>query len=115
MNETINDFLMNLLQKNINLYLNNKVYRHGKVLLFKHKNYFIELILQTENKDKRVEIPIPFNIEHYSEENLTYFDYRLKTVAENNEELYNQILKNSKRSKSKYLDRILEIEVINEV
>jgi len=111
MNETIDELLKYLLQKYVSLFLNNKLYRSGKVILFKHKNYFIELILQNESKEKRVEIPIPFLIENHKEENLLFFDYRLKTLAKNNSDIYNKLLMMSKKCKSRYFNTILEIEV----
>ena len=111
MDNQVDELLKYFLQKHVKLFLNNKLYKSGKVILFKHKNYFIELIIQTENKDKKVEIPIPFLIENHKEDNLVFFDYRLKTVAKLGSNIYNKLLFLSKKCKSRYFDSILEIEV----
>ena len=71
-----------LLQKEITLELNNKVYKKGKLLLFYQKNFYITFVMDTAKKLKdKIEIPIPYNIEMYEDENLLYFDYRIKSLS----------------------------------
>lgn len=71
-----------LLQKEITLELNNKVYKKGKLLLFYQKNFYITFVMDTAKKLKdKIEIPIPYDIEMYEDENLLYFDYRIKSLS----------------------------------
>ncbi len=71
-----------LLQKEITIDLNNKTFKKGKLLLFYQKNFYITFVMDTQKKAKeKVEIPIPYEIEMYQDENLIYFDYRIKTLA----------------------------------
>jgi len=80
----IEETLMELLQKDLKLYINNKQYRKGKLLLFKQNNYHIELTVKKNDVDiKRFEVPIPFAIEKWEEDGLVYFDYRLSTLSKN--------------------------------
>jgi hypothetical protein len=114
---TINDTyiektLKSLLLKNLKFNINNKTIRHGKFILFKQNHFFIELMLETkQNKIKKFEIPIPFKIESYKNDNLLYCDYRLTTLADNNKDLKNMLYSLPYVKKNKFYDKILEIEI----
>lgn len=104
--------LKDLLQKHIRLYIKNKVYKEGKLVLFKHECYSFELILVlSNNKKKKIDIPVPFTIEEHAEDNLIYFDYRLNSFVRN-DIMLTKLKEVSKNSKSKFYDTVLEIEVI---
>lgn len=71
-----------LLQKNVNFEFNNKVYKKGKILLFAQKNFYITFLVSTDKKNRdKIEIPIPYEVEIHEEDELVYFDYRLKTLT----------------------------------
>ena len=71
-----------LLQKEITLEINNKIYKKGRLLLFYQKNFYITFVMDTAKKLKdKIEIPIPYDIEMYEDENLLYFDYRIKSLS----------------------------------
>ena len=119
---TINDtelenILKYLLQKNLKLSIKNKQYRKGKLILFKQKNYHIEITIKKNEDDiKRFEIPIPFNIEIWKEDGLIYFDYRLITLANNDKVIYNELKKlESDKAKHRFYDQILEIQIAEEL
>jgi len=101
-----------LLQKDIKFNLNGKSYKKGKLILFKQRNYHLELTLQKNNNTKKIEIPIPYNIEMWADDNLVYFDYRLTTLSKGDKELYNLITKMVQQSYSKFYDSILELEIL---
>ena len=113
--EKLDNTIAQLLQRDIRFRINNHIFREGKLILFKH-NYFVYdfIICQNMNKKtKKLEIPIPFN--NYKKDNIIYFDYNFKTLAGNNINLYNIILETFKKCKSKFCNKLLEIEVVNEI
>ena len=101
-------FLVSCLQKSINFTVNNKSIKRGKLLLFRRFHYFVQLALMSEKGTREnVDVPIPFKVEHYPEEGLLYFDYRIKSL-----EVETLPLMPDKIT-SAYFDKILEIQVIN--
>jgi hypothetical protein len=100
-----------LLQKDLNLEFKNKTYKQGKLILFYQRNFYITFVMNTLKKDnEKIEIPIPYEIELYEEDNLVYFDYRLKTLAKHAPEIETNIILYPKKVKnSKFWDSILLI------
>jgi len=100
-----------LLQKEITLELNNKVYKKGKLLLFYQKNFYITFVMDTAKKLKdKIEIPIPYNIEMYEDENLLYFDYRIKSLSKYAPQIEtNLIVYPKKTTGNKFWNSILSI------
>lgn len=101
-----------LLQKNLSFEINNKVLKSGKLILFSQKNFFLTFIINSNKKDKdKVEIPIPYGIETHYDENLIYFDYRLKTLCKTSPEIENYLkIYPSKVQGNKFWDTILTID-----
>ena len=93
------------------------LHQKGKLLLFKQKNYHIELTIKRDGSDvKRFEIPIPFNIEVWKEDGLVYFDYRLSSLAKNDNAICNELKKlESDKAKHRFYDEILEIQIMEEL
>jgi hypothetical protein len=113
-NSKLEDVLTNTLQKNISLEVDGKVFKTGKLILFSTKYYFICLTLNTSKKQReKVEIPIPFNVEVHSKDNLIYFDYRIKTLTHTNENA-KQIIDKLEATKNKFYNKILTIETSND-
>lgn len=108
----IEEACMFLLQKQLNLELNNKMFKQGKLVLFYQKNFYLTFIMDTVKKKKeRVEIPIPFEVEIHEEDNLIYFDYRLKTLVKHSPELETHLkLYSSKKNSNKFWNTILTID-----
>jgi len=100
-----------LLQKNITLELNKKTYKQGKLILFSQKNFYITFIMDTTKKQKeKIEIPIPFDIEIHEDDDLVYFDYRIKTLSKHAPEIENNlIIYPAKVAGNKFWDTILTI------
>jgi len=105
------------LQKSLEFELNNKIFKRGKLLLYKietySNNYEVTLIFEKGNSTETFKIPYPFNYEVHSEENgdsVLFFDYRLYTLSNKNSDLENDLHKISEvYKKSKYFNSILKI------
>lgn len=110
---TIEDACKFLLQKDITINVKNKTYKEGKLILFYQKNFYITFVMDTEKKNKeKIEIPIPYDIEMHKEDNLIYFDYRIKTLSKYAPEIEtNLIIYSKKTSGNKFWDSILLINI----
>jgi hypothetical protein len=106
-----------LLQKNISLEIKNKPYKQGKVVLFYQKNFYITLVMDTVKKNKeKIELPIPYDVEIHEDENLIYFDYRIKTLAKHAPEIETNLLVYPKKiSGNKFWDSILLINASGKI
>lgn len=102
--------LQKLLQRNIRLRVEKKVWRTGKLILFKQSGFFVELIIDAPKKRERFEIPIPYNIVEHRDR--VYFDYKINTLVRGQKDLLKLIEKLDITTKSRFYDAILEIEVI---
>jgi hypothetical protein len=101
-------FLISCLQKNVLFSINNKTIKKGKLLLFRKAHYFIQLCLATEkNARENMEIPIPFSLECHEDEQLLYFDYRLRSL---NVEFLPPL---PEKVSSIYFNKILEMQVVD--
>jgi len=100
-----------LLQKDLKMCLKNKTYKQGKLILFYQKNFYITFVMDTAKKSKeKVEFPIPYGIEVHEDENLVYFDYRIKSLAKYAPEIEtNLIVYPKKITGNKFWDSILLI------
>jgi len=114
-NTIIEETLKMLLQKQVKMYIKNKCFKTGRLLLFKQNNYHLEItIRRPDNEIKKFEIPIPFDIEVWETDNLVYFDYRLTTLARGKKELEDLLSTLDRDGNNKFYNRILEIEIIPE-
>jgi hypothetical protein len=100
-----------LLQKEISIDIKNKVYKQGKLLLFYQRNFYLTFVMDTAKKEKeKIEIPIPYEVELHENENLVYFDYRIKTLSKHAPEIEtNLIIYPKKITGNKFWDSILLI------
>jgi hypothetical protein len=112
------NFFTQNLQTPISFTLGSKTLRKGRLIIFKRSHFFIQVSLMTTKKAQEIfEIPIPFKTEYYHQENLIYFDYRINSLFGNDmpentiEALERQMIKNTP---SQYLNKILEIQAIEQ-
>ena len=98
--------LISFLQKPVTFSIKGKVVKRGRLLLFRKAHYFVQFSLETNKKDREsFDVPIPFDIEHYPEDELLYFDYRISSfLVDNLPKLPNKV-------SSIYFNNILEIQV----
>lgn len=106
------NFFSRHLQTSLSFYLGKRVVREGRLIIFKRNHYFFQMtILNEKNEKEYFDIPLPFKAEYHPEENLLYFDYRIKTLASGDEILENDLLQQkTKLAPSQYFNRILEIQ-----
>jgi hypothetical protein len=106
-------------QKNISLFINGEEYKKGKFVLFHStllaNNFYIEFHIRTEKKLEIIKIPFPFAIEqHIDDEELFYFDYRLRTLCKGRgkleKELYEFASTQEGFVQNKFFNTILEIQ-----
>lgn len=110
----VEDALTHFLQKKISFEVDGRVFKTGKLILFSSKYFFICFTLKTDKKSRdKLEIPIPFSIEHHAEDNLIYFDYRVDTLTKCNSQA-KELLEQLPLSKNKFINKILTIEAHNE-
>jgi hypothetical protein len=112
----LEDTLKQLLQRHLKLWINKKVWREGRLLLFKQSGFYLEFIINSKKKSKeRFEIPIPFNVNPMISKNIVFFDYQLATLSGKNEEVL-RLLKNIKPvGKSKFYDTVVNIEIVPDI
>jgi hypothetical protein len=101
--------LKSLLQKNVELKIKDKVWKSGRLLLFKQSGFFIELIVQAK-KQERFEIPIPFKVN--INKTSVCFDYTLLSFVNNNKKLLSLVSKIEPKSKNKFYNSVLEFNII---
>lgn len=101
-----------LLQKEIAIDLGKKQHKKGKLILFYQKNFHLIFIMNTAKKAKeKIELPIPYDVEIHHDDNLVYFDYRIKTLAKYAPEIEtNLILYPLKVAGNKFWDIIVTID-----
>lgn len=108
--------LEHVLQRNIQVNLNKKIVKSGKLILFKRIHYYIHLtILNCKNSIENYEIPIPFAVEFYPENGLIYFDYRVNTLSKKHTDISKKLRsyrEHAVQSTSNFYDRILEITTV---
>ena len=107
----IEESCKSFLQRDLTFEIKNKTLKKGKVVLYFQRNFHIVFILDTE-KEKRdkIELPIPFRVEHHDSDNLVYFDYRISTFSKMYPECQPYLsLYKPKVAKSKFYDSILTI------
>jgi hypothetical protein len=91
-------------QKNIQILLNEKVLRTGKFILFAPKEYYLVFCINSNNKNKYLEIPLPFKIVETAAGFL--FDYKVELLTDDIT-LKIKIDEYYKLYKSKYLNNKL--------
>lgn len=67
-------------QKNIQIYLNDKVIRTGKFILFAPKEYYLVFCVFSNGKNKYLEIPLPFKMVETATG--VIFDYKLELLSD---------------------------------
>ena len=110
----IEEPLKKLLQQKVKIHLNNKVWRAGRLILFKQSGFYLEFTMKS-NKRERFEVPIPYDI-IFDEKNLVmYFDYRFSTLVYDDKESLKLIESITKEKRSRFYDTMMEIEIISDV
>jgi hypothetical protein len=106
-----------LLQKKLEFYIDNRLYKKGHLILYRMKhldNYFyIDLVIEKESKKlETLKINYPFVLEFYADDGL-YLDYRISAFTKN-KEVQEQIkeLKQKITSDNRLFNKILYIKIV---
>lgn len=117
----MNDYIMNIneklkhfLQRNVNICVNNEVYKQGKLILYTNGIFTINIHLKSSKKHKNeiLKLPTPFGIEYCGDINTIYFDYRIQTFAHKDKQIIDLIGLVKPKTVSRLYDKILTIECI---
>lgn len=101
-----------LLQKTVFFEIKNKTIKQGKINLFSQRNFHLIFHLSSNKKNKeKIEVPIPYNVEIHEEDNLVYFDYRIKTLSKYTPDIAPllKLYSNNNSGSNKFWDTILTI------
>ena len=95
MKAQIDEYLKNILQRDVKFILNEKkVLRKGKLMLYSIKDYYVTFIISTPKCPKKVyEVYYPYEIRDEKDNKQVVFDYTLDTLTNNNV-IYNNTLYN---------------------
>ena len=105
------EILSSLLQNTLHVRVGGKNTRSGRLIYFKRTHYVYCLIfLNGKGNRETLELPIPFNIEYYKNEKLVYFDYRVKTFTNGDENLQLKLNKLKVNNSTVFYDKIVELE-----
>jgi hypothetical protein len=107
--------LKNLLQRQLKLRINNKVWREGRLLLFNQSGFYVEFIINGKKKAReRFELPIPFKINTINKSRVQ-FSYEVQSLSGKNKLIYELLKSVRPINKSKYYDNVLDIEIISDI
>jgi hypothetical protein len=105
------EYFKNLLLRDVNIRVNNKIIRSGKIKNFAIKQFYIKLFIENNKGHVRMlELPYPFNI--VQEGDLTSLNYNISTFCGANRELKCKLKFLSKKSVSKLYDTVVDITVV---
>ena len=117
----MNEYLLKLdealkpfLQKNIRFIINSQPYKEGKFILYTHGYFCLNIDIKNyrKNKTEILKIPLPFKFESHVEDELLYFDYRIKSFILEHKDLDAEIKSIKSSTLSRYYDKVLTIEVL---
>lgn len=92
--ELIEKAVSKLLQKNIGFYLESKLIKKGKLILFCIKDFFcIFTIISEEKKNKKIIYEIPYPFSFTTKDDNLLFDYTVDSFCRYNGELYEKYKK----------------------
>jgi len=107
----LDEILPDNFQKNIKISVGENVVCSGRLILFKHKTYYYQLLISKEKGKKvNVLIPYPFAVE-LRDDNSILFDYRNETLAEGDKNIINSINRMRKPSKSIFYNSIAKLTI----
>lgn len=107
--EYFEDYLKDLILRDVEFILDNKVLRKGRIEVYNTKQNFIKFKIQIENKSKEWEISSPYRIEKIK--NGYLFDYSLSAFCPPTQDMYWSMKALDKSNSSKLFDNYLYVVV----
>lgn len=98
------------LQKDVEIFLNDKHFKSGKFILFEH--HYFSFIFYFKNKNKNFSFKIPFPFNFINKDNELKLDYKISSFTNNDNELDEIIKKIKIENKSKFYDNIIKIKFL---
>jgi hypothetical protein len=99
--------LKDIILKNVEFKIDNKVIKKGKIKVFNTKQFFIRFKLEMEHKVVEYDLPYPFKVSKIS--NGYIFDYCLSAFCPRTDELYWKMLALNKDDASKLHNNYLRV------
>jgi hypothetical protein len=99
--------LKDLILKNVEFRLDEKVIKRGKIKVFNTKQFFIKFKIEVENDTKDYELPYPYKV--LKTDNGYMFDYCLSAFCPRTEEVYWKMKTLNKTESSKIHENYLYI------
>lgn len=108
MTEKIDSFIKPLLQKEVTFGFKHKVYKKGRLLIYKLSGNYLSFTVVNEKKRETFEVPYPFSVESCN--NDVIFNYTLESLAEKDYSLLIALKSVTKIKNSKFYDNVLYIK-----
>lgn len=110
--EKIEQTCIPLLQHNVKFTSNGKTHRQGKLLLVAHRGHYVGFTVTNQhNIPKLYEIPYPFEYSYNETLDCVIFDYRLKTLCNNNPSTLKMLHEIPVKKPHRLYDSILRIDI----
>lgn len=87
----------------------NKPVKHGKLVLYTLKDFYVQFLLDVDGKQKVYEVPYPYRSWADEARRCVVFDYSFDTLANNSVDLFFKLKMMNRKKKSKLYDRYLKI------
>jgi hypothetical protein len=93
LHEHLEKHINGLLQRKVEICLNNKTLKTGKLILFSVKDFYICFTLLINNVRKIYEIPYPFKFEYSNSDIILFYQEKYITFKEKKPLFYSDIFK----------------------
>jgi len=108
MTEKIDNFIKPLLQKEVTFSFKHKVYKKGRLLLYKLSGNYLSFTIINEKKRETFEVPFPFSVEIQNTN--VVFNYTLDSLSEKDYSLLIALKSVTKVKNSKFYDNVLYLK-----
>lgn len=103
----IEEYLKNLIFRDVKFVLNSRTIKEGKIQLFNTKQNFIRFKIDENGETKEWELSYPYDIKNTDEGFI--FDYSLSAFCPRTEEVYWKMKAMNKENASKFFDNYLYV------
>jgi hypothetical protein len=103
--DRVENFLKDMIFRNISFVLNDKTIKQGKIHMFNVKQNFIKFKIEMDEEIKEWEISYPYAIKNTDRGYI--FDYSLSAFCPRTEETYWKMMTMKKNESSKFLNNYL--------
>ena len=112
MMEKITDNLKKFILENVEIRVNDKILRKGKLKVFNTKQFFINFVLIDEKENER-EYKLPYPYSYNSSNKSLEFDYCLSAFCPRTEEAYWKMKMMDSSNSSRLHEEYLHIDIVD--